>query len=65
MMLSLLSFLSFSPLPVRAGGRGSGEGPGVRAAHLEDAVAALEIRLSEDRRELEEAYRPHAVLGHE
>jgi len=34
--------------------------------HLEDAVAALEIRLSEeDRRELEEPYRPHAVLGHE
>src|SRR6185295_6488303 len=25
------SSLSFSPLPVRAGGRGSGEGPGVRA----------------------------------
>jgi aryl-alcohol dehydrogenase (NADP+) len=34
--------------------------------HLEDAVAALEIRLSdEERRELEEPYRPHPVLGHE
>ncbi len=37
-----------------------------KTAHLEDAVAALEIRLSEEeRRELEEPYRPHAVLGHE
>ena len=37
-----------------------------RMEHLEDAVAALEIRLSEeDRRELEEPYRPHPVLGHE
>jgi aryl-alcohol dehydrogenase (NADP+) len=34
--------------------------------HLEDAVAALEIRLTdEERRELEEPYRPHGVLGHE
>jgi len=34
--------------------------------HLEDAVAALDIRLSDDeRRELEEVYRPHPVLGHE
>jgi aryl-alcohol dehydrogenase (NADP+) len=34
--------------------------------HLEDAVAALEVRLDEaERRELEEAYRPHSVLGHE
>ncbi|HEV8578688.1 MAG TPA: aldo/keto reductase [Thermoanaerobaculia bacterium] len=34
--------------------------------HLEDAVAALEVRLSdEERGELEEPYRPHAVLGHE
>jgi len=33
---------------------------------LEDAVAALEVRLSEEeRRELEEPYRPHRVLGHE
>ena len=34
--------------------------------HLEDAVAALEIPLSaEERKELEEPYRPHRVLGHE
>jgi aryl-alcohol dehydrogenase-like predicted oxidoreductase len=34
--------------------------------HLEDAVAALEIRLSEEEmKELEEPYRPHRVLGHE
>ena len=34
--------------------------------HLEDAVAALDIRLSaEELRELEEPYRPHRVLGHE
>jgi 1-deoxyxylulose-5-phosphate synthase len=34
--------------------------------HLEDAVAALDIELSdEERRELEEPYRPHPVLGHE
>ena len=37
-----------------------------KMAHLEDAVAALEIRLSEEeRRELEEPYRPHPVLGHD
>lgn len=34
--------------------------------HLEDAVSALEVKLSEEeRRELEEPYRPHPVLGHE
>jgi aryl-alcohol dehydrogenase (NADP+) len=34
--------------------------------HLEDAVAALDIKLSEDEiAELEKEYRPHAVLGHE
>jgi 1-deoxyxylulose-5-phosphate synthase len=34
--------------------------------YLEDAAAALEIRLSEEeRRELEEPYRPHSVLGHD
>ena len=34
--------------------------------HLEDAVAALEIKLSdEERTELEKPYRPHPVLGHE
>jgi len=33
--------------------------------HLEDAVAALEIRLGEpDLRYLEELYQPHPVLGH-
>ncbi len=33
--------------------------------HLEDALAALEIRLSEpDLRYLEELYQPHPVLGH-
>jgi len=37
-----------------------------KTEHLEDAVAALEIHLSDDeRRELEEVYRPHPVLGHE
>lgn len=37
-----------------------------RLEHLEDAVAALEIRLSEEeRKELEEPYKPHRVLGHE
>jgi 1-deoxyxylulose-5-phosphate synthase len=37
-----------------------------KMTHLEDAVAALEIELSEEeRRELEEPYRPHPVLGHE
>ncbi|HET9209043.1 MAG TPA: aldo/keto reductase [Thermoanaerobaculia bacterium] len=35
-----------------------------RMEHLEDAVGALEVRLDEgERRELEEAYRPHRVLG--
>jgi aryl-alcohol dehydrogenase-like predicted oxidoreductase len=35
-----------------------------RMEHLEDAVGALEVRLDEgERRELEEVYRPHAVLG--
>lgn len=34
--------------------------------HLEDAVAALEINLSEDEiAELEKEYQPHRVLGHE
>lgn len=33
--------------------------------HLEDAVAALEIKLDEaERKALEEAYRPHPILGH-
>jgi len=37
-----------------------------RMEHLEDAVAALEIRLDEEeRKELEMPYRPHPVLGHE
>ncbi len=36
-----------------------------RMEHLEDAVKALEIRLSdEERAELEAPYRPHPVLGH-
>ena len=34
--------------------------------HLEDAVAALKIRLDEEeRKELEAPYRPHPVLGHQ
>jgi aryl-alcohol dehydrogenase (NADP+) len=34
--------------------------------HLEDAVAAVAIRLSdEERKELEAPYRPHRVMGHE
>jgi aryl-alcohol dehydrogenase-like predicted oxidoreductase len=34
--------------------------------HLEDAVAAVEIRLSDEEcKELEEPYRPHRVMGHE
>jgi aryl-alcohol dehydrogenase (NADP+) len=37
-----------------------------RMEHLEDAVAALEIRLDEEeRKDLEMPYRPHQVLGHE
>jgi aryl-alcohol dehydrogenase-like predicted oxidoreductase len=37
-----------------------------KLAHLEDAAAALALRLSdEDMRALEEPYRPHPVLGHE
>jgi aryl-alcohol dehydrogenase (NADP+) len=37
-----------------------------KMAHLEQAVAALEIDLSvEERAYLEEPYRPHPVLGHE
>ena len=33
--------------------------------HLDQAIAALEIKLSEEEtRKLEEAYRPHPVLGH-
>jgi 1-deoxyxylulose-5-phosphate synthase len=34
--------------------------------HLEEAVAALEVKLSaEEMQQLEEPYRPHRVLGHE
>ena len=34
--------------------------------HLEQAVAAQQIRLSEEERKyLEEAYQPHPVLGHD
>jgi aryl-alcohol dehydrogenase-like predicted oxidoreductase len=34
--------------------------------HLEDAVASLDVRLTdEDRKALEEPYRPHPVLGHD
>jgi aryl-alcohol dehydrogenase-like predicted oxidoreductase len=37
-----------------------------RMEHLEDAVAAVGMQLDEgERRELEEPYRPHRVLGHE
>src|SRR5947209_2317269 len=37
-----------------------------KTSHLEDAVAAVEIRLSDDeRKELEAPYRPHRVMGHE
>jgi len=37
-----------------------------KTSHLEDAVAAVEIRLSdEERKELEAPYRPHRVMGHE
>jgi 1-deoxyxylulose-5-phosphate synthase len=33
--------------------------------HLDQAIAALDIRLSEEEvRQLEESYRPHPVLGH-
>ena len=36
-----------------------------KPAHLEEAVAALDIRLDDDAiRSLEEPYRPHAILGH-
>jgi len=36
-----------------------------KMGHLEEAVGALDIQLSmEDRRFLEEPYRPHPVLGH-
>lgn len=36
-----------------------------KAHHLEDAVAAVSLKLSPDElRALEEPYRPHAVLGH-
>jgi aryl-alcohol dehydrogenase-like predicted oxidoreductase len=34
--------------------------------HLEDAVAAVSIKLSDEEiRRLEEPYQPHPVLGHE
>jgi aryl-alcohol dehydrogenase (NADP+) len=37
-----------------------------KMAHLEDAVAALEVKLSEDEvKRLEEPYQPHPVLGHD
>jgi len=37
-----------------------------KMAHLDDAVAALQIKLSaDDLRRLEEPYRPHPILGHE
>jgi aryl-alcohol dehydrogenase-like predicted oxidoreductase len=36
-----------------------------KVSHLEDAVAAVEVVLSEDEiKQLEEPYRPHRVLGH-
>jgi aryl-alcohol dehydrogenase (NADP+) len=36
-----------------------------KPGHLEDAVAALEVQLSDDEvKALEEPYRPHPVLGH-
>jgi 1-deoxyxylulose-5-phosphate synthase len=36
-----------------------------KMAHLEEAVAALDIQLStEELASLEEAYQPHPVLGH-
>ena len=36
-----------------------------KSHHLEDAIAALDIKLSdEERRYLEEPYQPHPVLGH-
>ena len=36
-----------------------------KPGHLEDAIAALDVSLSaEERRFLEEPYRPHAIRGH-
>ncbi|WP_327392836.1 hypothetical protein [Streptomyces sp. NBC_01186] len=36
-----------------------------KAAHLEDALAAVDVDLSDGERErLEAPYRPHRVLGH-
>ena len=36
-----------------------------KLAHLEDAIAALDVTLSEDEiTRLESPYRPHPVLGH-
>ena len=36
-----------------------------KPAHLEDALAAAELKLSADEiARLEEPYRPHSVLGH-
>jgi aryl-alcohol dehydrogenase (NADP+) len=36
-----------------------------KMAHLEDALAALSVKLSEDEiRQLEQAYKPHPILGH-
>jgi aryl-alcohol dehydrogenase-like predicted oxidoreductase len=34
--------------------------------HVEEAVAAIEVKLSEeDMRRLEEPYKPHRVIGHD
>lgn len=36
-----------------------------KASHLDDAVAALEVSLTEEEvRRLEEPYRPHEIKGH-
>jgi len=36
-----------------------------KAEHMEEAVAAIDVKLSEDdMRRLEEAYKPHRVIGH-
>jgi aryl-alcohol dehydrogenase (NADP+) len=37
-----------------------------KPSHLDDALAALEVKLSSDElKYLEECYQPHPVLGHE
>ena len=34
--------------------------------HIDDAVAAVDVELTpEEMKQLEESYRPHAVVGHE